>query len=40
MFIGWFLNRTAQANHQQVRTGLLEDVPVYRLMRLMCLWSV
>ena len=35
MFIGWFLNRTAQANYQQVRTReLLEDVPVYRLMRM------
>jgi Zn-dependent protease/CBS domain-containing protein len=35
MFIGWFLNRTAQANHRQVRTReLLEDVPVYRLMRM------
>src|SRR6185295_16717549 len=33
--IGWFLNRTAKANYQQVRTReLLEDVPVFRLMRM------
>ncbi|HEV8486164.1 MAG TPA: site-2 protease family protein [Blastocatellia bacterium] len=35
MFIGWFLSRTAQANYHEVRTReLLDDVPVYRLMRL------
>ena len=35
MFIGWFLNRTAKANYHQVLTReLLEDVPVFRLMRM------
>jgi CBS domain-containing protein len=34
-FIGWLLNNAAQASYKQVLTkGLLEDIPVYRLMRI------
>ena len=35
IFIGWFLHRSGQAHYHEVRTReILEDVPVYRLMRL------
>jgi Zn-dependent protease/predicted transcriptional regulator len=35
MFIGWFLHRSGQAHYHQVRTReLLDDVPVYQLMRM------
>ena len=35
IFIGWFLNRSAQGHYHQARTReLLDDVPVYQLMRL------
>jgi Zn-dependent protease/predicted transcriptional regulator len=34
-FIGWLLNNAAQASYKQVLTKeLLEDIPVYRLMRI------
>jgi Zn-dependent protease len=34
-FIGWLLNNAAQASYRQVLTkGLLEDIPVYRIMRI------
>ena len=35
IFIGWFLYKSAQAHYHQARTSeLLDDVPVYQLMRL------